>query len=430
MNTKRVFVKSYGCSANQADGEVISGCLAEAGFKIVQSDLEADVLVYNCCAVKGPTEDRMFEVLKHAPRKARLVVAGCLSLICYERLRREVDFDCIVGPSPGQLIAEAVSRALQGEKFVALEDSTSRKPNLLLPRTRSNPVISVVPVSNGCLGSCAYCCVVFARGALRSCCPDEIVARIKADLALGAREFWLTSQDTGCYGKDIGTNLADLLKEICEVQGDFRVRLGMMTPNFGKSLLSELVDAYKNPKVFKFLHLPVQSGDNSILKRMRRGYTIEDFGKVVEAFRAEFPQITLATDVICGFPGETHSNFKKTLAAIGKFEPEVVNVSRFFARPGTAAAEMLDKVDPAEIKARSTELSEMARRMALARNQRWVNWTGDVLVDEKGKRSDSWIGRNCAYKPVVVKSSENLLGRVICVRVEKAFSTYLFAGIL
>jgi len=132
--------------------------------------------------------------------------------------------------------------------------------------------------------------VVFARGALRSCCPDEIVARIKADLALGAREFWLTSQDTGCYGKDIGTNLADLLKEICEVQGDFRVRIGMMTPNFGKSLLSELVDAYKNPKS-QFLHLPVQSGDNSILKRMRRGYTIEDFGKVVEEFRASFPRL-------------------------------------------------------------------------------------------------------------------------------------------
>jgi MiaB-like tRNA modifying enzyme len=430
MNTKRVFVKSYGCSANQADGEVISGCLAEAGFEIVQSDLEADVLVYNCCAVKGPTEDRMFEVLKHAPRKARLVVAGCLPLICHERLCREVDFDCIVGPSPGTLVVDAVSRALRGEKFVALEESASRKPNLLLPRTRSNPVISVVPVSCGCLGSCAYCCVVFARGSLRSCCPDEIVARIKADLGLGAQEFWITSQDTGCYGKDIGTNLADLLKEICEVQGNFRVRVGMMTPNFARNMLSEIVEAYKNPKVFKFLHLPVQSGDNSILKLMRRGYTVEDFGKVVEAFRVEFPLVSLATDVICGFPGETREAFDRTLAVIHKFEPNVVNVSRFFARPGTEAAEMLDTVDPAEIKTRSTEMSELAMRIALARNQSWVNWTGEVLVDEKGKRSGSWIGRNCAYKPIVVKNSQDLLGKVIRVRIAKAFSTYLFAEIL
>jgi len=430
MNTKRVFVNSYGCSANQADGEVISGCLAEAGFEIVQSDLEADVLVYNCCAVKGPTEDRMFEVLKHAPREKRLVVTGCLALICPERLHREVSFDCVVGPSPGTLIVDAVSHALRGEKFVAPEKSLSRKPNLQLPRLRSNPVISVIPVSCGCLGSCAYCCVIFARGSLRSCFPDEIVARIKADLAAGTREFWITSQDTGCYGKDIGTNLADLLKTICAVPGDFRVRVGMMTPNFAKSILSELVDAYKNSKVFKFIHLPVQSGDNSILKRMRRGYTVEEFGKVVEAFRMEFRLITLATDVICGFPGETRAAFDKTLRAIRKLEPDIVNVSRFFARPGTAAAKMLNTIDAPEMRLRSTTMSELARRVALARNQRWVNWMGEVLVDERGKRSGSWIGRNYAYKPVVIKNSQDLWGRVVNVRVVKAFSTYLFAELL
>jgi MiaB/RimO family radical SAM methylthiotransferase len=272
--------------------------------------------------------------------------------------------------------------------------------------------------------------VIFARGSLRSCRPDEIVARIKADLAEGAQEFWLTSQDTGCYGKDIGTNLADLLETVCTVPGDFKVRVGMMTPNYANSILGKLVSAYKNPKVFKFLHLPMQSGDNSILKRMRRGYTVADFGKVVEAFRMEFPMITLATDVICGFPGETRQASEKTLAAIGKFEPDVVNVSRFFARPGTVAAKMPNEVDPVEMKLRSAQMSELSRRLALARNQRWVDWTGEVLVDEKGKRNGSWIGRNYAYKPIVVKNTLDLLGKIVRVKVVKAYSTYLFAEIL
>ncbi|HII85568.1 TPA: tRNA (N(6)-L-threonylcarbamoyladenosine(37)-C(2))-methylthiotransferase [Candidatus Bathyarchaeota archaeon] len=430
MNSKRIFVKSYGCSANQADGEVLSGCLAEAGFKIVPSDSEADVLIYNCCAVKGPTEDRMFEVLKRAPREKQLIVAGCLPLICHDRLRREVIFDGAVGSSLGVRIVDVVSRVLRGERVVALDIPVENKPGLLLPRVRSSPVISIVPVSYGCLGSCAYCCVVFARGRLRSYTPEEILTRIRADLTSGTREFWLTSQDTGCYGKDICTNLANLLETICELPEDFRIRVGMMTPNFARSMLADLVDAYRNPKVFKFLHLPVQSGDNTVLMRMRRGYKVEDFREIVETFRVNFPIIALATDVICGFPGETPEAFNKTVRLIGDLEPDVVNISKFFPRPGTAAAEMLDAVDPAEIKLRSLEMSKLVKRISLRKNQSWTGWVGEVLVDEKGKTRGSWIGRNFAYKPVVIQSSQNLLGKVICVKIVEICSTYLAAEIL
>jgi threonylcarbamoyladenosine tRNA methylthiotransferase CDKAL1 len=200
----------------------------------------------------------------------------------------------------------------------------------------------------------------------------------------------------------------------------------MMTPNLVADIADRLVAAFKNEKVFKFVHLPVQSGDDEVLRRMCRFYTVQEFRDLVSLFRSAFPQITLATDVICGFPGETREAFENTLRLISEVKPDIVNVSKFFPRPKTAAAEMRDEfVDLAETKRRSTMAAELAKRTALERNRRWIGWTGAVLIDEKGKVPGTWIGRNFAYKPITVKSAENLLGRTLDVRVEKAFSTHL-----
>jgi threonylcarbamoyladenosine tRNA methylthiotransferase CDKAL1 len=421
-----VFVKSYGCSANLADGEVLEGCLAKAGYTLADSALKADVIIYNTCAVKGPTENRAIAALKHVPKGKKLIVAGCLPLINFERLRCEVRFDGVVGPAAGGEIVDVVSRVLAGEKVVALDGALTAKPGLGLPRLRSNPLVSVVPVSYGCLGSCAYCCVVSARGRLRSYTVKEVTERVEKDLVAGAKEFWVTSQDTACYGRDIGTNLAELLSALADVEGDFQVRVGMMTPNLVTDILDDLVEAFRSSKVFKFVHLPVQSGDDLVLRGMNRFYTVQDFREVVGAFRSVFPEVTVATDVICGFPGETREAFENTLKLIGEVKPDIVNVSKFFARPGTAAAEMRDGVvEPVEIKRRSSEATKLVKQVSLERNRRWVGWSGEVLVDEKGKVPGSWIGRNFVYKPVTLKSSENLLGKTLHVKVVDAFSTYL-----
>ena len=425
----RIHVRSFGCSTNLADGEALAGCLTRVGFELTETVQEADLIVYNCCAVKGPTEDRVITLLKRVPRGKKLVVTGCLPLISFERLQRDVRFDGVVGAAAGFKIVDVVKRVLTGEKVVALENAINLKPELGLPRLRSNPVVSLVPISYGCLGSCAYCCVVFARGRLRSCSVEEIVERVKSDLALGAKEFWLTSQDTASYGRDLGTNLAVLLKSVCAVDGDFRVRVGMLTPNFALDTLDELVDAFKNKKVFKFLHLPVQSGDDEVLKRMNRCYTVQDFRNILNSFRQAFPDVALATDVICGFPSETKQAFESTLRVIDEVKPDIVNVSKFFGRPGTAATEMPDQIVGAERKRRSTEAAKLAKQTSLERNQRWLGWTGKILFDEKGKIPNSWIGRNFAYKPVAVKSNEVLLGKTLQVNVNKAFSTHLTATI-
>jgi MiaB-like tRNA modifying enzyme len=354
----------------------------------------------------------MIELLKRIPANKKLIVAGCLPLINSERLFGEVHFDGVVGPAAGREVVEVIRNVVNGERIAALKEAVSAKPSLHLPRLQLNPTISMIPVNYGCLGACAYCCVVFARGHLRSYSVREIVERVKNDLAKGAREFWITSQDTACYGRDIGTNLAELLDSISSIEGDYRIRVGMMTPNMATDILAGLIQAFKSEKIFKFIHLPVQSGDNQILKHMRRLYSVDDFKRIVDAFRANFPDITLATDVICGFPGER--------------KPDIVNVSKFFVRPKTIAAEMKQDFVPfSEIKRRSRIMADLARKMAVEKNQKWLGWTGNILIDEVGKVSGSWVGRNFAYKPIAIENTVKLLGKALNVKVVRAFSTYL-----
>jgi len=429
----RIFLKSFGCSSNIADGEFMSGCLLKAGFELVDSAEEADVLIYNTCAVKTPTENRIIEVLKRARKMddKRLLVTGCLPVINPQRLRDEVALDAVLGPSCGSSVVEAVQRIIDGRPMVPIKQDQAAGSSLLLPKRPVNPVVSVIPVAQGCLGSCAYCCVVLARGRLRSFTIEDIVTRARGDVDAGAREVWLTGQDTGCYGKDIGTNLAELLRNVSALKGDFMVRVGMMTTNATLEILRDLVEAFQNDHVYKFVHLPVQSGDNQVLKRMNRRYTVEEFRGVVQAFRSEIPSITLATDVICGFPGESFDAFERTLSLLKEIKPDVVNISKFFTRPRTAAQGLEPKIEATEVTARSRKAAGLVQNMAFEKNKPWLGWTGRVLIDERGKQPNTFIGRNFAYKPIVVKSRDHsLIGAFVKARVTRAFHTFLEAEMI
>ena len=424
---KRVYIKSFGCPTNIADGEFIAGCLSQVGYEIVEKVDAADILIYNTCAVKSPTENRMIDVLRRVSEDKRLIITGCLPLINFERLKAQVKFDGMLGPAPGSGIVEAVNKVSHGEKVVTLKYDS--KPSLDLPKTPANEAVGIVPINYGCSGSCSYCCVLFARGHLRSYTTSEIVKRVQHDLASGVNEIWLTSQDTACYGKDLATSLVDLLTEVCKIKETFFVRVGMMTPNCALELLDGLIEAYRNEKIFKFLHLPVQSGDDEVLRLMNRLYSVEGFRKVVCSFRKEFPKITVATDVICGFPGESRDAFEHTVQLVEEVQPDIVNISKFFPRPRTPAAKM-KQLPPEKVKARSRRMAEVARRVSFEKNKDWMGWEGEILIDEKGKKPASWIGRNFAYKPVVVRGDEFLFGRFVDVRVVRVFSTYLEAEIV
>ncbi len=366
------------------------------------------------------------DILRKAPKDRRLIVSGCLPVINFERLEREVEFDGVTGPAPGVTIVDVLGRVAAGERVVSLGAVSGS--GLCLPRVPANPFVSIIPINYGCLGDCSYCCVHFARGRLRSNPVGEVVERVRRDLVSGVKEVWLTSQDTACYGKDIGASLADLLESVCEVEGDFRVRVGMMNPDHVLGMIDELVEAYVCGKVFKFLHLPVQSGDDKVLGLMNRRYTVDEFRKVVDSFREKIPRLTLSTDVICGFPGESREAFEQTKSLIAEVKPDIVNVSKFFARPRTPAEKLVPLL-PRELNRRSRELAELSRRVSFDKNRAWLGWEGTLLFDEQGK-GKSCVGRNFAYKPVVVKTEECLLGKFAQVKVVRVFSTYLEAEIV
>ena len=429
QETKLVYAENYGCAANRFDFEIMLGLLKAEGYQLSGDPANTDVILVNTCGVKKPTEDRIIERLRGLCRLNKpLIICGCLPRINPEAIRKVApDFAAMLDPRSVDRIVDAVRYARNGEKNkIFLSDFPS--PKLEQPMLRLSRVIEIIAISEGCLGDCAYCCVRFARGKLYSFPLDSIVKKVKRAVSEGIKEIWLTSQDSGAYGIDINTNLAKLLNKCSKIPGNFMMRVGMMNPNHALRILPELIESFKNEKVFNFLHLPLQSGDNEVLKKMNRRYAVEEFKRVVEAFRKKIPDLTLSTDVICGFPGEDSEAFENTINLLKEVKPDIVNISRFFPRPGTPA-EKMEQLDVKLIKSRSRRLSEIARGISLERNKRWVGWEGEILIDEKGK-GYSWIGRNFAYKPIVVKSRENLIGRFLKVKVVKAFSTYLEADII
>lgn len=427
--TVYIYAENYGCAANRFDMEVMLGQLIKEGYRLATDPEKADILLINTCGVKKPTEDRIFERIRCLSRLGKpLIIAGCLPRINIKAVQKAApNFAAMLDPRSVDRIVDAARLAREGKRGVIFF-SDIVPPKLDLPIYRTNKVIGIVLISEGCLGSCAYCCVRFARGRLYSFPMKTIIRRVKEAVSDGVKEIWLTSQDCGAYGADIDTNLAELLRECCEVPGRFLIRVGMMNPRHVLKILPDLVDSFKNKKIFNFLHLPVQSGDDEVLRRMNRGYSVREFKEIVEIFRKEVPKLTLATDIICGFPGEDLKAFENTIRLIEEVKPDIVNISRFFPRPGTPA-EKMKQLDVKLIKSRSRRLSEVVRRISWKRNEEWIGWEGEILVDEKG-RGSSWIGRNFVYKPIVVKSNKNLIGRFLKVRVTRAFPTYLEANIL
>ena len=417
----KIYVRNYGCASNIADGETISGCLSKSGYRIVSDEEEASVLIYNTCAVKTQTENKVINALKNVPKDKRLVVTGCLPLINLERLSKEISWHGVTGPSPGLRIVDVVDGIIRGEKFTLLDND--QKPSLALPHRESSRVVKIVPACYGCLGTCTYCCVRFARGPLRSYTIEEIVDSLKEAVKRGFREIWLTAQDLACYGRDIDTDLVELLHEMDDVDGDFHVRLGMINPANVVPILHELMNVFRSKRFFKFLHLPIQSGDDTVLKDMHRQYTAKIIREIVADIRERIGQFTLATDVIYGFPTETDDAFKNSLSLLRDMKPDIINVSRFFPRPGTPASE-LAQLPLSAINDRSRALSRLSVETSVDRNREWVGWHGEVIVDER-KHPDSLISRNFAYKPIAIKTEEDLLGKIAFVRVTGYHSSYL-----
>lgn len=418
----KVFVETYGCSANQGRSEKISGMLKCSGYAVANSFEDSDAIILNTCVVKRQTEqkilDRIRSVRKDSPEK-KIILAGCLPKI--PELLKKADCDGIIDKTEN---AAAALAKLSGEKneTTIFENKSNHNSKI-----RANPLIDIEEISEGCLGSCSYCIVRRAKGALKSEPREKIIENIGQAVKEGCREIWLTAQDTACYGFDSGSNLSELLESVCNIGSDFSIRVGMMNPEHALKILPQLIESYRNEKVCKFLHLPVQSGSDNVLEKMNRRYKAEDFIRIVSEFRKAFPRIQVWTDIIVGFPGETGEDFEKTIELMKKTKPDFVNVSQFGPRPGTPA-EKMEQV-PGEVKKeRSKKLSELLKQIYLENNSKWIGWEGKVLVTEKSKTG--FLGKNFAYKPVQVKSDKDILGKCVNVKITKAGSSALFGEII
>ena len=415
----RVHVEVYGCSANQADAEIASGLLLEAGHTLADTVEEADVSVILTCIVKTPTETKIVRRLGELVGR-RVVVAGCMPKALRSLVEETLPGASLVGPDDVARIPEAVEGAAAGRKAVYLEGSSPNRT--CLPRERRSELIHIAPIAAGCLGNCSYCIVKVARGKLYSFPPEGIVADAETAVASGCKEIWVTAEDTAAYDSG-GVRLPELIDRLCAIDGKFMVRVGMTTPNSTLPISNDLVEAFKGEKVYKFLHVPVQSGSDAVLARMRRKYNVGEFKELITRFRREIHGIGIATDIICGFPGETEEQFGESLNLVEWLRPDMLNRSRFWPRPGTEAAGMTDQFPSRITKDRSRVLDEVWWRVNGDLNRAWVGWEGDVLLDKLG-HSGFKEGRTSTYKAVVLKTRKRLGDRVR-VRVTEAAKGYL-----
>ncbi len=398
-NSKNVYIEAYGCSANVSDSELIAGMLSNDGYNIVDDVDKSDLNIIVTCTVKDATASRMRHRIKSLTGVEKpLIVAGCMAKAEQEAVEKLSPSASLLGPNSLDQSLPMASLALQGGRSVSLADSN--KVKLLLPRLRKNSLVGIVEIATGCLSSCSFCQTKVAKDHLISYPVNDIVRDVTASLNDGCKEIWLTSTDNGCYGLDIGTSLSYMVDQVCGISRDFKVRVGMMNPMYLVKNIHGLIESYQNNKVFKFLHIPVQSGSSKILRDMKRGHNLKQFIDIVQNFRAQIPDMTFSTDIIVGYPSETDEDFDKTVNLLNKIQPDVVNISKYSSRPKTLAHE-LKQLDAGVVKERSSAIHRLTRKISLERNQRWLGWTGKIVVDEQVK--NAVVGRNFAYKPIVLK---------------------------
>ncbi len=407
----RYYVESYGCTMNFGEGRGLSEDMASLGHVPAPSAEEADIVVLNTCTVVETTEKRMLSRISELKRQGkRVVVTGCMAKVQPQRVSIRLPDSPIIPPEDYGTFRERMS-----DKFgcagtpVILESTTD----------------AILPIAQGCNGHCSYCITKFARGDLRSYPPDSLLSRFDSFLGSGSKEILVTAQDTSSYGADIGTDVVSLIRSMLSRDGEFRIRLGMTNPDSLSRVAEGVTQLMDDDRLYRFVHIPVQSGSDAVLRGMRRKYTVEGFLELVDDLRSAVPDISIATDLICGFPGETNEDHMRSVDLIRRLRADTVNITRFSARPGTAAASM-EQVHGRISAERSAELTRVKNDTERDVNSGLVGGTYRSLATEIGK--EGTILRTGNYRPVVVREDVPL-GTFVDVEVTDCMPTYLIGRI-
>lgn len=388
----KAYVEAYGCALNCGESREVEDLLASRGWELRDDPEGCDLVVISTCVVIEKTERAMLKRLRQLRGASSLVVTGCMATVRREKAEEVVPRAHFVPPGDLDAMAAFIEETcpVEGAGWAPARDS-----------------YAIVPLATGCLGECAYCMTRMARGTLRSREPSSIIENVRRQVSAGPTEVQLTGQDTAAYGLDRGTDLCSLVKSICSLPGEFRLRIGMMNPRSALPIVGQLAEVYLEPKVFTFLHLPVQSASDTLLGSMGRGYDVQSVRKIVGTLRAAVPELTLSTDIIVGYPGESEADHRANLELVEELQPDIVNVTRFSPRPGTEAADEPDRVVGWKAKQRSRELTEARFRVAHEKNKRLVGTRVRGLATERGK-SGTTILRSDEYKQIVVPEELSL----------------------
>mgnify|MGYP000895675231 FL=1 len=419
----KIWVEAYGCSASFSDSEMISGLIVNGGHTLADSSEESDLNLIVTCSVKDATAAKMVHRIKESNSKP-LVVAGCLPKAEQQTVEKFAENASLLGPNSIGKTLQVIKSTLDGQKMIALDDTDITK--IGLPKIRLNTAIGIVEIASGCMSECTFCQTKLSKGDLKSYRIGDIVRQVKTEISDGCNEVWLTSTDNGCYGLDIGSDLPELVNAVSEVDKQFFIRVGMMNPMYMPKIRDGLLKSFESNKVFKFLHVPVQSGSNKVLNDMKRGHTEKTFRDITNEFRKKFERFTISTDVIVGFPTETEEDFEDTLNLLENTKPDIVNLSKYSQRPGTSAAEM-KQIDVTEVKRRSKITYELINRISEKNNKNWIGWEGQVIFDEE--HEGQIRGRNFAYKPIFVKEKPKI-GQISTVKIIDATTHSLIGQIM
>ncbi len=411
-----------GCQMNVADSQRVGSALEHLGYTFTGKPEEADVIVLNTCVVRQSAEDkalgRVHSLRPLKEKNPNLVInlMGCLvGVRGGARLKKKLPFVDVFSPpsDPGPLIAY-----LTQDESRALEEAETRRRfalmdgDLILPAHERGQLVSAhVPVVLGCSHACTYCIIPYRRGIERSRPAEQIVAEVRSLVEQGVREVTLLGQIVDRYGKDFpeGPNLAQLLRMVHQVDGLERIRFLTSHPNY---FSEELMDTVAElPKVMPHIEVPIQAGDDEVLANMKRGYTRDDYYRLVETIRARIPGCSIATDIIVGFPGETEEQFQRTYETLADLKLDVAHLARYSPREGTVSARRMEDNVPEEEKMRRFRLLEALQKEISAEiNARYLGEKVPVLFEQKVK--GRWKGRTPTNKLVFVESEDDLRGQI------------------
>ena len=426
---RRLYLESYGCQMNVADTELMVGQLLRAGYRRTETASDADVILVNTCAIREHAEQRVYgrlgELGRHKLRRPGVVlgVAGCMAQHLRGRLLARVpQVDLVVGPDGYRELPALIEHARE-EPTLAVRLSRTETYGDLVP-ARADGVRAWVSIMRGCDKFCTFCIVPYVRGRERSLPVDEVIGQVEHAAAEGFKEVVFLGQTVNAYRRD-DVDFAGLLRRADRVGGIRRIRFTSPHPSDMTDRAIEAMAACE--KVMPQLHLPLQSGSNAVLERMRRIYTLEEYEALVARIRAAVPGIALSTDVIVGFPGETEEDFEATRAAMARIGYDSAFLFKYSPRAGARSAQWEDSVPDEEKTRRLAALIQQQKRVSHERNLADVGSTVEVLVEGPTRRHPGqWFGKTRQFKTAVFPRAAEQVGDLISMRVAAASPYALF----